>query len=182
MNITVIGRGRLGGGLAGLWRTAGHHVTELGRQGGDASAADVIVVAVPGPAIGEALDGVAGLAGQVTIDATNVYGPRATDHLSLSHQIKSVVGGPTAKAFSTNFAALYGEVAAQRTRPDNLYAADLGAREAAERLSLDAGYDPLYIGDLDPGARILEDGSKLTRAIAAQIGPHFYRYASPGRL
>lgn len=182
MNITLIGRGRLGGGLARFWRTAGHQVIELGRQGGDASAADVIVVAVPGPAIGEALAGVTGLAGQVTIDATNIYGPRVTDHPSLSHQIKAVVGGPTAKAFSTNFASLYDQVAAQRTRPGNLYAADPGAREAAERLSTDAGYDPIHIGDLEPGARILEDGSNLTRAIASQIGPYFYRFAPPGRL
>ena len=32
MKITVIGRGNVGGGLASLWREAGHEVQELGRM------------------------------------------------------------------------------------------------------------------------------------------------------
>src|SRR3954447_17948868 len=71
MKITVIGRGNVGGGLARLWREAGHEVQELGRDGGDASEADVLLVAVPGPEIANALGRVTGLEGQVTIDATN---------------------------------------------------------------------------------------------------------------
>ncbi len=39
----MIGRGNVGGGLAKLWREAGHEVQELGRDGGDASAADVLL-------------------------------------------------------------------------------------------------------------------------------------------
>jgi hypothetical protein len=38
------------------------------------------------------------------------------------------------------------------------------------------------IGGIDPGARLLEDSSGLTRAIAAELGPFFYRYASVGDL
>jgi predicted dinucleotide-binding enzyme len=100
----------------------------------------------------------------------------------LSHQIQSIIGGPTAKAFSTNFAAAYDRIGAQRVAPNNLYAADEGARQYAEQLSIDAGYEPLYVGPLDPGARQLEDSSGLTRALAAQLGPFFYRYAQPGQL
>ena len=55
MKITVIGRGNVGGGLAKLWRDAGHEVQELGRDGGDASGADVVLVAVPSGAITDAL-------------------------------------------------------------------------------------------------------------------------------
>jgi hypothetical protein len=36
MKITTIGRGNIGGGLANLWEAAGHDVTRLGREGGDA--------------------------------------------------------------------------------------------------------------------------------------------------
>ena len=57
--------------------------------------------------------------------------------------------------------------------PSNLYAADDGARRYAEQLSVDAGYEPVYVGPLDPGARLLEDSSGLTRALAAQVGPFF---------
>ncbi|RCG21012.1 dinucleotide-binding protein [Sphaerisporangium album] len=182
MNITVIGRGRIGGGLARLWRSAGHQVTALGREGGDASEDEVVVVAVPGQAIGDALTRVKGLNGQVTIDATNIYVPRTSAYPSLAHEIKAVIGGPTAKSFSTNFAALYDDIAGQRVKPSNLYASDPGARQMTERLIADAGYDPVFAGDLDRAARLLEDGSALTRAISGQIGPYFYRYGNPGEF
>jgi predicted dinucleotide-binding enzyme len=39
MNITTIGRGNIGGGLAKLWEQAGHTVTTRGSDGGDASSA-----------------------------------------------------------------------------------------------------------------------------------------------
>ncbi|WP_427131352.1 hypothetical protein [Pseudarthrobacter sp. S9] len=45
MKIAVIGRGRVGGGLAKLSSAAGQEVTGLGRDGGDAAGADVVVVA-----------------------------------------------------------------------------------------------------------------------------------------
>jgi hypothetical protein len=89
---------------------------------------------------------------------------------------------PTAKAFSTNFATAYDRIKEQQTAPSNLYAADDDARRYAERLSVDAGYEPVFVGPLDPGARLLEDSSGLTRALAAQLGPFFYRYARPGQL
>ena len=55
MKITTIGRGNIGGGLARRWERAGHEVQTLGSEGGDASDADVVLVAVPGAAIAEAL-------------------------------------------------------------------------------------------------------------------------------
>lgn len=182
MDITVIGRGHVGGGLAHRWQKAGHRVTTIGREGGDASGADVVVVSVPGQAIAEALSTVAGLDGQVTIDTTNLYTERDDTFPSLSHQIKAVVGGPTAKSFSTVFASSYDDITTQRVTPSSLYAAEAGAKDITERLIRDIGFDPLYVGDLDPGARLLENSSALTRALAAHIGPFFYRYGRPGEL
>src|SRR5919109_4765830 len=98
MKITVLGRGNVGGGLARLWERAGHDVTALGSDGGDASDADVVVVAVPSGAIADALGKVSGIEGKVTIDATNAPGQRNEDFESLAHQVKSIVGGPTAKS------------------------------------------------------------------------------------
>jgi predicted dinucleotide-binding enzyme len=183
MKIAVIGRGHVGGGLARLWEAAGHDINAIGRDGGDAADADVVVVAVPGGLIAEALGRVRGLAGQVTIDAANLYTARDETFPSLSHQIKSIVGGPTAKSFSTNFAAAYDRIGEQRVRPGNLYAADPEARDVTERLIVDAGYEPVFAGPLEPGARLLEDSSALTVAISRQIGgPFFYRYSAPGEL
>ena len=182
MKITVIGRGNVGGGLAQLWREAGHEVTELGREGGDASDADVLLVAVPGGAIAEALGSVTGLEGKTTIDATNIIGARNEQYESLAHEVKSIVGGPTAKSFNTNFARVYDQIGAQRVRPSNLYAADDEAREVTEQLSRDAGYEPVYAGGLER-ARALEDALRLLVAVnQSGLGPFFYRFAKPGEL
>lgn len=182
MKITVVGRGRVGGGLARQWEKAGHQVTALGQEGGAVSDGDVLVVAVPGPAIADALGKVSGLRGQVTVDATNLYTERDEAFPSLAHQVQSIVGGPTAKAFSTVFAATYDRIAGQRVTPSTLFASDPQARSVTEQLIRDAGFDPVHIGPLDPGARLLEDSSGLTRALAGQIGPFFYRYGRPGEL
>ena len=182
MKITVIGRGNVGGGLAKLWRAAGHEVTEIGQEGGDASEADAILVAVPPTAISDALGKVSGLQGKVTIDATNAYSGRNEEFESLAHAVKSIVGGPTAKSFNLNFARVYDEIANQRVRPSNLYAADDDAREVTEQLIRDAGFEPTYVGGLDH-ARQLEDHLALMFAAnQAGLGPFFYRYAKPGEL
>ena len=182
MKITVIGRGNVGGGLARRWERAGHAVTALGQGGGDASDADVLVVAVPSGQIADALAGVAGLDGKVTIDATNVVRDRDERFESLAHQIKSIVGGPTAKSFNLNFANVYDAIDEQRVRPSNLFAAEDGARAVTEQLNRDAGYDPVYVGGLET-ARMLEDTlGLLFRINQAGLGPFFYRFARPGEL
>jgi 8-hydroxy-5-deazaflavin:NADPH oxidoreductase len=182
MKITVLGRGNVGGGLARLWEQAGHDVNALGSEGGDASDAEVVVVAVPSDAVEEALSEVGGIEGKVAIDATNALSDRPQGFESLAHQVKSIVGGPTAKAFNLNFAALYDQIPEQRTRPSNLYAAEDGAREVTEQLIRDAGYDPVSVGGLDQ-APALEDHIGLMFAInQAGLGQFFYRMARPGEL
>jgi hypothetical protein len=74
MKIFMLGRDRIGAGLAAIWSRAGHEVITLGHDGGDGSAADVILVAVPGSAIAAASANVTGIAGKMTIDSANAYG------------------------------------------------------------------------------------------------------------
>jgi 8-hydroxy-5-deazaflavin:NADPH oxidoreductase len=174
MNITTIGRGNIGGGLAARWRNAGHEVQELGREGGDASNADVVLVAVPSGAIADALGTVRGLDGKVAIDATNAFGGRDEQFPSLAHEVKSITGGPVAKAFNLNFARLYDKIDEQPERPGMLYAGDDEAREVTEQLIRDAGYDPVPAGDLEK-ARALEDFLGPFGA----FGPSFYRFWKP---
>ena len=77
MRVTTIGRGNVGGGLGELWRKAGHEVVEMGREGGDASGSDAVLLAVPQTTIADALGSVIGLNGVPVIDAINaVRGPR----------------------------------------------------------------------------------------------------------
>jgi 8-hydroxy-5-deazaflavin:NADPH oxidoreductase len=181
MKIVVIGKGKVGGGLAERWERAGHSVVRLGRDGGDASSADAVLVAVPSSQITDALGRVRGLEGKVALDATNAYDGRDESFESLAHEVKSATGGPVAKTFNLQYAALYHRIDEQRARPSNLYAADEDAREPAERLIRDAGYDPVFIGGLDQ-ARALEDSTALFRRIRLQLGPYFHRYARPGEL
>lgn len=182
MKITVIGRGNVGGGLAQKWRDAGHEVQELGRDGGDAAAADVLLLAVPGPEIADALARVSGIDGKVAIDATNAVRGRNEEFESNAHEVKSIVGGPTAKCFNLNFANVYDEIESQRVRPSNLYCAEDEAREVTEQLIRDVGYDPVDVGGLER-ARMLEDHLALMFAVNQNgLGPFFYRYARPGEL
>ncbi|HEX6952861.1 MAG TPA: hypothetical protein VF124_08700, partial [Gaiellaceae bacterium] len=165
-----------------LWRDAGHEVQELGRDGGDASEADVLVVAVPGPEIANALGSVTGVEGKLTIDATNAVRGRNQGFDSNAHEVKSIVGGPTAKSFNLNFAKVYDEIGSQRVRPSNLYCAEDEAREPTEQLIRDAGYDPVNAGGLEQ-SRLLEDHLELLFAVnRAGMGPFFVRYARPGEL
>src|SRR5919204_3625040 len=134
VNITTIGRGNIGGGLAKLWEQAGHTVTTLGREGGDASDADVVLVAVPSRSIAEALGQVNGLEGKIAIDTANAFTGRNEEYESFAHEVKAHTNAPVAKAFNANFGALYDRVAEQRIRPGCLYAADDEARELTELL------------------------------------------------
>jgi 8-hydroxy-5-deazaflavin:NADPH oxidoreductase len=178
MKITSIGRGNIGSGLARRWEQAGHEVTTLGREGGDASEADVVLVAVPGGSIGDALASVTGLEGKVAIDATNAFAGRDERFESLAHEVKAVTNGPVAKAFNANYAALYDRIAEQATRPSCLYCADEDAVEVTEQLIRDAGYEPVGAGGLE-NARALED---FVPNLLGKIGRVFYRFAPPGEL
>jgi predicted dinucleotide-binding enzyme len=182
MKITVIGRGNVGGGLARRWERAGHNVTALGRDGGDASDAEAVLVAVPSNQLADALGKVTGLEGKVVLDATNAFTGRDEGFESLAHQVKAIVGGPVAKSFNANYAALYDQVDEQRVPPCNLFAADDDAREVTEQLIRDAGYEPVSLGGLEQ-ARALEDHLLFMNAVNnARLGRFFYRYAQPGEL
>ncbi|GAA0313456.1 NADPH-dependent F420 reductase [Kineococcus aurantiacus] len=184
MDITVIGRGNIGGGLAELWERAGHQVTRLGRGGGDVSAADVVLLAVPGDAVQAALGSVTGLGGKTVLDATNLYGgarPPAA-FASNAEYVRSLTGGPTAKVFNTNFAALFPRVAGARARPSNLWAGDDEAGAVVGRLSHDAGFEAVRLGGLDMAA--VQEGlaGALIAITQAGLGLFTYRMAPPEQL
>jgi 8-hydroxy-5-deazaflavin:NADPH oxidoreductase len=178
MKITTVGKGNIGGGLARLWEQAGHEVTTLGHEGGDASDADVVLVAVPSGSISEALGKVSGLEGKIAIDAANAFAGRNEQYESLALEVKAHTKGPVAKAFNANFATLYDRVGEERRRPSCLYAADDEAREVTEQLIRDAGHEPVSLGGIE-NARALED---FVPGVLGKAGQVFYRFAPPGEL
>jgi predicted dinucleotide-binding enzyme len=182
VRITTIGRGNVGGGLGELWREAGHEVVEMGREGGDASGSDAVLLAVPQTAIADALGSVTGLDGVPVIDAINaVRGPRPEGFESLAEYVKSLTGGPVAKAFNANFATLYNRIGEARAKPSMVYAADDEAREVTETLIRDASFEPVSAGGLE-NARAVEDFLGVIFAVAGQSGPFLYRIAPPDKL
>jgi predicted dinucleotide-binding enzyme len=182
MKIAVVGRGNVGGGLAKRWRNAGHDVEEFGRDGGDVSGAEVVLLAVPGGSIAEALAGVTGISGKPVIDTSNFFARERPPFDSLAHQVQSITGGPVAKSFNLNFAVLYDNLDEQPHKPSNVYAADDALREVTEQLIRDAGYEPVFAGGLE-NARVLEDSTRLLSAIVqGGLGQMFYRFAAPGQL
>ena len=183
MKIAVIGRGNVGGGLADLWEKAGHEVSRIGREGGDVSGAEAVLVAIPGGAIAQALDNIQGIEGKTVIDATNLVGTEPPEGFSSNAEfVKSRTNGPTVKSFNTNFAALYDRIGEARSTPSNLWCGDEEARQVVEQLNRDAGYEPVYAGPLE-NAALQENFLKLVFAInRGGLGRFFYRMAPPDQL
>jgi predicted dinucleotide-binding enzyme len=183
MRITTIGRGNIGGTLGRLWASAGHEVTQLGRDGGDVSDADVVLVAVLSEAVPDALTRVTGLEGKVVLDATNrMSAAPPAGYPSIAEHIKAQTGGPTAKVFNLNFAALLEQAAQASRRPSNLWVGDEGARDAVEQLSREIGMEAVYGGPLER-ASTTEAFAEILVTILREAGaPVFYRFATPQNL
>jgi predicted dinucleotide-binding enzyme len=183
MKLVVVGRGNIGGGLADFWEKAGHEVTRIGRDGGDVSEAEAVLVAVPGGAIAEALDNVQGIEGKTVIDATNLIGVGPPSGFSSNAEfVKSKTNGPTAKSFNLNFAALYDQIGEADSTPSNLWCGDEEAREVVERLNRDAGYEPVYAGPLENAAAQENFLTLMFGINQGGMGSFFYRIASPDQL
>jgi len=183
MKIATLGRGNIGGGLGDLWQQAGHEVTKFGKEGGDVSDADAVLLAVPGGAVADALDKVQGLEGKTVIDATNLIGAEPPSGFSSNAEfVKSKTNGPTAKSFNLNFARLYDQLGQTKSRPSNIWTGDEEARDTVEQLIRDAGYDPVYAGGLENAAEQEAAIRLFFGIVQSGQGPFFYRMASPDEL
>lgn len=183
MRIAVLGKGNVGGGLADLWEKAGHEVARLGRGGGDVSDAEAVLIAVPGGAVAEALEGVQGIEGKVVIDATNLVGAEPPGGFaSNAEYIKSRTNGPTAKSFNINFAVIYDQIGEARKPPGNFWCGDEEARETTEQLNRDAGFDPIPAGGLENASQQEAIIGFIFAINQAGMGPYFYRAGPPAEL
>jgi predicted dinucleotide-binding enzyme len=181
MKITTIGRATIGGTLARLWTSAGHDVTSLGRSGGDASDADVVLLAVPNQAVSAALAAVTGVDGKIVIDATNRLDGEAppTGYESIAEYVKATTNGTVAKAFNLNYGDLYERAAAASEPPSNIWVGDEGARAAVEELSRDIGMRAVNAGPLGRAAFQENFGYLMNEMVADLGGLFFYRFALP---
>ena len=178
MKIAVLGAGRVGSTLGRLWYAAGHDVTfaarhatrpralaaELGQRAHAASvadavaAADVVLVAVPGPAVTDVLQAAGPLDGRVMIDAANSFGQQQVT-------LRSLAGAFPQARWARAFNSLSVSIMADdnhREPPWVLFlSGDEQAKPAVAQLIRDAGFDPFDLGGIDD-SRLQDPGSALS--------------------
>ena len=195
MNIAIIGAGNVGGALASSSVRAGHTVTlsakdpahadakakETGARAVESAAdavrdADVVILAVPYPAVDSVLDELGGaLAGKVLIDVTNrvkmeamadsVDGTSAAEHIQ-----KKAPKARVAKAFNYAFASKQADPKADGQSIDGYVASDdADAKKTTLELARSIGFRPIDVGPLAM-SRALEAMAILNIALQIQHG------------
>ena len=201
MNVTIMGTGNMGRGIATRLLAGGHEVTLLDREvgksedlarelGGSAGAGtvgdpisgEVVVLAVPyeaaAPLVGQYGEA---LSGKAVVDITNPVNWETFDGLvtppnsSAAEEIEKAAseGAGVVKAFNTTFAGtlVEGEVAGQ---PLDVYVAgdDAGAKETVSHLARDGGLVAIDAGPLRR-ARQLEGLGFLGMTLQQPLGLGF---------
>lgn len=197
MKIAVIGAGRMGAALGRLWAKAGHEVTlcdvkpleELealareighGARAGAAheavAGADVILLAVPWPAVRDALAACGSLAGKVVVDVVNPHKPDFSDleigfTTSASEEIaKLAAGAKVCKALNTLPSPVFNlpECKVGGMKVSGFYCGDdEDAKKTVAQLVADAGFDPVDCGPLSSARYLEAAGMLLIRIVIA---------------
>ncbi|WP_067137029.1 NADPH-dependent F420 reductase [Microtetraspora malaysiensis] len=174
MEICVIGTGNVGSVLAERFAEVGHSVTGVNtstppeRAAAQAAHSDVVVLAVPYPAVREFGGELkASLRGKVVIDATN---PLSPDFMSLTvghetsggEQVAAALpGARVVKAFNTVFAATMAtSVLDGRRLLLPVAGDDPESRKVAVELGTQLGFDAIDVGPMT-NARYLEPVCEL---------------------
>jgi NADPH-dependent F420 reductase len=201
MQITIVGTGNMARGIATRALAGGHDVTlvgherskaealagELGDAGGsgsvsaaDAPAGDVVVLAVPYPAVSDILDGNRdALSGTVVVDITNPvdfsnFTPLQLDAGSAAQEIAGAApDAKVVKAFNTTFAGTLVEGRAGGQPLDVFLASDDdGAKATVKQLVEDGGMRAVDAGPL-ARAHELEALGYLHMALQEPLGTGF---------
>ena len=184
MRIAVLGTGRVGWTLGRLWHAAGHDVTfaardatrpqalaaELGERAhaasvaGAVAVAEVVLVAVPGPAVTDALQAAGPLDGRVVIDAANSFGQQQVT-------LRSLAGAFPRARWVRAFNSLSASIMADDNHHEPPWvlflSGDEEAKPVAAQLIRDAGFDPFDLGGIDD-SRLQDPDSPLWINILTQ--------------
>lgn len=196
--IGIIGTGQIGGALARLWVAAGHEVlissrhpaqleslaAELGpkaRVGTPREAAqwgEVVLISVPYGALPQVgRDYAKELAGKVVLDTGNPYPQRDG---AMAEEARRRGTGAASKAYLPGlrlvraFNAIFAQdLVSGASRPGARIAIPLAgddtqALAVAERLVVDAGFDPVVVGGLDSARRFDVDTPVYTVVLTAR--------------
>jgi 8-hydroxy-5-deazaflavin:NADPH oxidoreductase len=189
--IAIVGTGNIGGALARLWSKAGYTASVAVRESSAAnkipgvgsgsareiaSAAEIVVLAVPWPAVKDALASCGDLSGKVVVDCTNpvlpdLEGLEFGGTSSAAEKLQQLA--PRArivKAFNTIGAPLLGNATFDSLEADGYYCGDDDAAKAAVAPLIAAtGLRPFDAGPLR-NARYLEAMAMLWIDLAVKRG------------
>ena len=168
MRITLLGKGNVGTALGEAWTRAGHDVKSGGRNNlaEAVSGAEVVVNALPWPAVEGALRGL-DLKDKILIDCTN---PLLEDLSGLAVGTTTsggelvaqwAPGARVVKAFNTTGSNNMADPAYPGSAIPMFYCGDdAGAKQVAAKLVADVGFTPVDAGPLS-NARLLEPHALL---------------------
>jgi 8-hydroxy-5-deazaflavin:NADPH oxidoreductase len=165
VQIAILGAGDVGSTLGRLWHTAGHDVTfaarhaarpralasELGERAHAASVADavagaeVVLVAVPGPAVTDVLHAAGVLDGRVMIDAANSFGRQQVTLRSLADAFPQA---RWVRAFNSLSASIMADDNHRKPPWVMFLSGDEEAKPVVAQLIRDAGFDPVDLGGI----------------------------------
>jgi len=177
VRIAILGAGRVGLTLGRLWHAAGHDVTfaardaarpqalaaELGERAhaasvaGAAAGADVVLVAVPGPAVTGVLQAAGPLDGRVIIDAANSFRQQQVTLRSLADAFPRA---HWVRAFNSLSASIMADDNHRQPPWVVFLSGDDEAKPVVAQLIRDAGFDPVDLGGIDD-SRLQDPGSAL---------------------
>lgn len=182
MKVAIIGTGNMGSGLASTLAAANHEVaigsrdpakaaalaekTGHGAVGGGIAAAvklaDVVILALPYGAVGDAIKAAGDVSGKVLVDITN---PISADFKTLlighttsaAEEIQALApNAKVVKAFNTIFAQLFSSEARKgKTLQVFVAADDSDAKAVVSSLAKSAGFEPVDAGPLS-NSRFIE--------------------------
>ena len=184
MDVGIIGAGRLGQAMARTALRAGRRIVLANSRGpeslaslvstlgagasagtvDEAAAADVVVVAVPWPRVGEAVEGLR-WDGRIVIDATNDFDPSDLNGWTSSQVLADLVpGARVVKAANTLGAAVLGSDPQQGGGRRVIFVSgdDAEAKAAVTSLFEDAGFVAIDLGGLVTGGALQQVGGPLS--------------------
>ena len=177
MRIAILGTGHVGSTLGRLWHAAGHDVTfaardaarpqalaaELGERAHAASVADavtgaeVVLMAIPGPAVTDVLQAAGPLDGRVMIDAANSFRQQQVTLRSLADAFPRA---RWVRAFNSLSASIMADDNHRKPPWVMFLSGDEEAKPIVAQLIRDAGFDPVDLGGIDD-SRLQDPGSAL---------------------
>ncbi len=197
MNIAIVGSGKMGSGLGGIWAKKGHHIIfsysrnpeklqALARAHPGASAAapaeavrqsDLVLLSVPWSAIDDALKAAGPLDGKIVIDCTNPVTPKMELAVGLTTSAAEEISGKApgakvVKAFNTAFAELYhSDTRLFGLRMVTMFYCgdDAEAKKTAAKFISSTGFTPIDCGPLKC-ARYLEPIAMLMIQLGRGMG------------